>query len=96
MSLSCPCDAATTERAISLLRAVDEGTPTREPARALAIAVLKQADPDSQAWARAVAVLEGGPLRARHAVDLAGDVVDAAGDVSFSDGAPDVRVRGNQ
>jgi hypothetical protein len=82
VSLSCPCDDETAEQAATLLRAVDEGLPTREPARALAITVLRKAHPDSRAWALAVAVLEGGPLRARNAVDLAGEVVDAS--VSFS------------
>ena len=43
----------------------------------LALDVLRSAPADSAPWARAVAVLEGGPLRMRHAVELAGLVVDA-------------------
>jgi len=65
-------------RAAELLRAVDEGTPAGELARALALDVLRVAAPDSAPWSRAVAILEGGPLRMRHAVELAGLVMDAA------------------
>ncbi len=65
-------------RALDLLRAVDEGAPAGELARALALDVLRVAAPDSAEWSRAVAVLEGGPLRMRHAVELAGLVFDAA------------------
>jgi hypothetical protein len=64
--------------AVELLRAVDEGTPGGELARALALDVLRVAPADSPPWHRAVAVLEGGPLRMRHAVELAGLVMDAA------------------
>ncbi|MDB4930090.1 MAG: hypothetical protein JWM10_2574 [Myxococcaceae bacterium] len=74
-------------RALDVLRAVDEGTPAGDLGRALALDVLRVAAPDSAPWSRAVAVLEGGPLRMRHAVELAGLVVEAAegvGDV----GAP--------
>lgn len=63
--------------ALDLLRAVDEGTPAGDLARALALDVLRVAAPDSPTWHRAVAVLEGGPLRMRHAVELAGLVMDA-------------------
>jgi len=65
-------------RAMELLRAVDEGTPAGELARALALDVLRSAAPDSAPWSRAVAILEGGPLRMRHAVELAGLVMEAA------------------
>ncbi|TAK33217.1 MAG: hypothetical protein EPO40_00610 [Myxococcaceae bacterium] len=65
-------------RAAELLRAVDEGTPAGELARALALDVLRSAAPDSAPWSRAVAVVEGGPLRMRHAVELAGLVMEAA------------------
>ena len=65
-------------RAMELLRAVDEGTPAGELARALALDVLRSAAPDSAPWSRAVAVVEGGPLRMRHAVELAGLVMEAA------------------
>lgn len=58
-----------------LLRAVDSGEPAGELARALALDVLRAAAPDSAPWLRAVAVLEGGVLRMRHAVELAGDVL---------------------
>ena len=64
---------------LELLRAFDEGTPAGALARALALDVLRSAPADSAPWARAVAVLEGGPLRMRHAVELAGLVVDAVG-----------------
>lgn len=63
--------------AMELLRAVDAGTPAGALARSLALDVLRSAPADSAPWARAVAVLEGGPLRMRHAVELAGLVVDA-------------------
>jgi hypothetical protein len=63
--------------AVALLEAVDIGAPAGQLARALALDVLRVATPDSAPWARAVAVLEGGPLRMRHAVELAGLVVDA-------------------
>jgi hypothetical protein len=62
---------------VQLLRAVDEGAPAGELARALALDVLRVAAPDSPEWARAVAVIEGGPLRMRRAVELAGLVVEA-------------------
>lgn len=64
-------------RSEELLRAVDEGTPAGELARALALDVLRSAAPDSAPWSRAVAILEGGPLRMRHAVELAGLVMEA-------------------
>ena len=64
--------------AVELLRAVDEGTPAGDLARALALDVLRVAPADSPPWHRAVAVLEGGPLRMRHAVELAGLVMEAA------------------
>ena len=66
--------------ALALLRAVDEGTPAGDLARALALDVLRAAAPDSAPWRRAVAVLEGGPLRMRHAVELAGLTLDACAD----------------
>lgn len=69
--------AALHNAALGLLRAVDEGLPTASPARELALGVLRSVTPDSAPWALAVRVLEGGPLRARHAVDLAGLVLDA-------------------
>lgn len=46
-------------------------------ARELAIEVLRYAASDATSWGRAVAVLEGGALRMRHAVELAGLVIDA-------------------
>ena len=48
-------------------------------ARELAIEVLRYAASDATPWRRAVAVLEGGALRMRHAVELAGLVIDAVG-----------------
>ena len=39
---------------------------------------LRGAGADGAAWNRAVAVLEGGALRMRHAVELAGFVLEAA------------------
>lgn len=62
--------------AAQFLRAVDVGEPAGGLARQLALAVLRVTAPDSPAWNRAVEVLEGGPLRMRHAVELAGDVID--------------------
>ena len=63
--------------ALDLLHAVDEGHPVAAPARALAVEVLRTMAPDSAPWLLAVTVLEGGPLRARNAVELAGVVLDA-------------------
>jgi hypothetical protein len=72
-------EVAATLRAVALdlLTAVDEGHPAGPVARTLAMTVLRHAAPDSLAWLRAVDVLEGGPLRARRAVDLAGLLLDA-------------------
>ena len=61
----------------SPLSAVDDGHPIGAPARALAVEVLRSTAPDSPPWHLAVTVLEGGPLRARNAVELAGRVLDA-------------------
>ena len=57
---------------------MDEGAPAGTMARELAIEVLRYAASDSAPWWRAVAVLEGGALRMRHAVELAGLVIDAS------------------
>ncbi len=65
--------------ALDLLHAVDEGHPVAAPARALAVEALRSTAPDSAPWLLAVTVLEGGPLRARNAVELAGVVLDALG-----------------
>ncbi len=73
--------------ALVLLRAVDEGLPAASPARDLALVVLRSAAPDSAPWALAVKVLEGGPLRARHAVELAGGVLDTIAASAFDDTA---------
>ncbi len=75
-------------RAIELLRAVDEGTAAGAPARELAMEVLRRAVPDSAAWTRAVAVLEGGPMKMRDAVTLAGEVLDAVGAEGNAGGDP--------
>jgi len=69
--------AALHNAALDLLRAVDDGHPIGAPARALAVEVLRSTAPDSPPWHLAVTVLEGGPLRARNAVELAGRVLDA-------------------
>lgn len=63
--------------ALDLLGAVDEGRPAGPVARDLAVEVLRQLVPDSAGWAKALDVLEGGALRVRRAVDLAGLVLDA-------------------
>lgn len=77
--------------ALDLLRAVDEGLPAGAAARELAVEVLRRSAPDTAAWTKAVDVLEGGPLRARRAVELAGLVLDAAeeedGDAAVREGA---------
>ena len=65
--------------ALELLTAVDEGRPAGGIARELAVEVLRAMAPDSAPWRKAVEVLEGGPLRMRRAVDLAGLVLDAIG-----------------
>ena len=65
--------------ALGVLRAVDEGLPAGDIARELALAVLRSEASDSAPWVRAVAVLEGGALRMRHAVELAGVVLEAVG-----------------
>lgn len=69
------------EAALELLHAVDEGLPVAPPSRSLALAVLRSARADSPPWLQAVGVLEGGPLRTRRAVELAGCVLDAVGSV---------------
>ena len=66
--------------ALELLTAVDEGRPAGPVARELAVEVLRQTAPDSAGWTKAVEVLEGGPLRMRRAVDLAGLVLDVIGE----------------
>jgi len=71
--------------ALDLLRAVDEGLPCAESARALAVEALRRMPPDSRGWNLALSIVDGGPLRARRAVDLAGLVLDeAAADVTPS------------
>ena len=65
--------------ALDLLRAVDEGLPAGGVARELAVEALRRLAPDTAGWTLAVAVLEGGPLRARRAVELAGVVLDEVG-----------------
>jgi hypothetical protein len=82
--------AALRPLALELLTAVDEGRPAGDLARSLALDVLRAAAPDTVAWNIAVRVLEGGPLRIRHAVELAGLVVE--GVCGFSVEAP-VRVK---
>ena len=62
--------------AMELLLAIDEGRPAGDVARALALAVLTVEAPGSAPWTAAVAVLEGGPLRVRRAVMLAGEILD--------------------
>lgn len=64
--------------ALDLLHAVDDGHPAAPIARELAVEVLRRSPPDSPPWCKAVEVLDGGPLRVRRAVDLAGMVLDAA------------------
>ena len=72
-------DSILSHAAISeeLLRAIDEGRPAGDTARTLALEVLRTLPADSVPWQRAVAFLEGGALRMRHAVELAGAVLDA-------------------
>lgn len=69
---------ATQAEAEELLRAVDEGKPAGELARALALEVLRGGEVAGEAFHHAVAVLEGGALRMRRAVDLAASVLSAA------------------
>lgn len=61
---------------LALLAAVDEGLPVAAVARDLAVEALRQCPADTAPWRLAVAVLDGGPLRARRAVELAGLVLD--------------------
>ncbi len=79
--------AALHDAALDLLAAVDEGRPAGPLARALALDVLRAAAPDSKPWLLAVAVLEGGALRVRHAVELAGVLVQLAEQVDASEGS---------
>lgn len=66
-----------------------EGLPVAPPSRSLALAVLRTTEPDcARPGMQAVEVLEGGPLRARRAIELAGFVLEAG---SFS---PRVHVGG--
>jgi len=64
--------------ALALLEAVDEGAPAADLARALAVAVLAVEPPGSARWSTALAVMEGGALRTRRAVMLAGEVLGDA------------------
>ncbi len=64
--------------ALALLAAVDEGAPAADLARALAVAVLAVEPPGSARWSTALAVMEGGALRTRRAVMLAGEVLGDA------------------
>lgn len=68
------------------LRAVDEGHPAGPLARTLSVEVLRSMAADSAPWVLAVEVLEGGPLRMRRAVELAGQVFEAA-EVEEGEGA---------
>ncbi len=69
--------AALRRSSLDLLSAVDEGRAAGPLARALALDVLRAVEPDTKPWLLAVAVLEGGALRMRHAVELAGALVEA-------------------
>ena len=62
--------------ALALLEAVDEGRPAGDLCRALALAVLASETPGEAPWTAAVEVIEGGPLRIRRAVALAGMILD--------------------
>ena len=70
--------------ALAVLCAVDEGTPAGLPARALALAVLATEPPGSPRWTAAVEIIEGGPLRVRRAVMLAGEVLADAPSLSLA------------
>ena len=72
------CPNALKALAVTLLRAIDEGTPAGDPARAFALAVLASTAPMSGIWRSAVEIIEGGPLRMRWAVMLAGEVLGDA------------------
>lgn len=61
------------------MRAIDEGAPAGPIARELAVQVLTM-PPRSAGWACALSVLEAGGARMRHAIELAGHVLDAAAD----------------
>lgn len=74
--------------ALALLRAVDEGAPAVDLARALALAVLSTEPPGSTWWTAAVGIVEGGPLRTRRAVMLAGEVLGDRESVSLSERSP--------
>lgn len=75
--------------ALALLAAVDEGRPAGDAARAFALAVLSTVPPGDPSWEAAVGVLEGGPLRVRRAVLLAGELLDG----SAIEGAEDAPAR---
>lgn len=77
--------------AMALLRAVDEGAPAADLARALAVTVLASSPPGSPRWSAALAVMEGGALRTRRAVMLAGEVLGDGESVSLTDGFPNAR-----
>jgi len=76
------------ERALTLLRAVEEGRPAGAIVRSLALDVLRGCVPDSPPWVLAVSVLEGDALKMRHAVEMAGWLVEAIGEAE--DGRRDV------
>lgn len=70
--------------ALEMLSAVDRGAPAGDLARSLAVEVLRGVPPTGEAWALALSVVEGGPLKMRRAVELAGWVVEG-GTVCVSD-----------
>ena len=71
----------------ALLLALEDGAPVAPLARELAVAVLAGTPPGSPPWAKALVVIEGGPARMRHAVELAGWVLDATDDEAVRDAA---------
>ena len=66
-------------RALAFLRVVsDEKNVPHDAVRGFAVEALRVMAPDSAPWRKAIEVLEGGPLRLRRAVDLAGLVLEDA------------------
>jgi hypothetical protein len=59
----------------ALLAAVEDGRPTADLVRALALATLAAATPGTPGWLRAAALLESHPQRMRRAVLLAGEIL---------------------
>jgi hypothetical protein len=58
-----------------VITSIEEGGPTADFVRAIALATLTAATPGTPGWLRAAALLESHPQRMRRAVLLAGEIL---------------------